>query len=95
MGEHFIFLGWAHGSFIPDGQSTAVTYNNLYVMQPLDAKAGNMIVSGYRAEKLRCATEVWNGLDLKPFDQVEVFFGRNNRVTGVKVVQRYEDKPAK
>lgn len=95
MGEKYIFLGWAYGSFTPHDSNQERTYSTMYVMQPMAEDGGNSKGSGFRAEKLRCVERIWEGQDLVPFDQIEVFFDRYSRAIGLKVTSRYSDKPSK
>lgn len=91
MGEKYIFLGFESGSFTPEGETAARSYNTLFVMRPAEARAGT-VSSGYRADKLRCREPVWNGQDLDPFDEVAVHFDRFGRVMGLELVKKYKGK---
>lgn len=95
MGEKYIFLGWAKGSFETQDTHEKRQYYQLFVMQQLVSRSGDSEVSGFRAEKLRCSGEVWQGLELCPFDKVALVFDRFQRVIEVQVVERHEDKPSK
>lgn len=79
----YVFVGCAEGRFdatLENGTTEKRPFANMYVLSPVsDYVTEDYRASGFKAEKLKCATPtVWDGLN--PGDRIKLFFDNKGRV---------------
>lgn len=76
----YVFVGCAHGQFIPEGSSTPRAFANMFVLSPVsDFESDDYQAQGFKAEKKKCIdASVFEGLE--PGDRCKLFFDDRGRV---------------